>query len=469
MKRTVVTLLVVAILMGSHTYVVAQKYQRPKVQTPGTFRGDPAAQPDPQTIANLKWFELFKDPKLQELIHEALQNNYDLREAVARIDSARASYGITRADQFPTIVASGDISNQRLSRSGAFDLPSPAKRERSFGSVLLNLLTFEIDIWGRLRKATAAAKADLLATEEVRLAVITTLVSDVASAYFNLRELDFELDISRRTLASRQESLRIIKLRQERGISTMLEVRQGEELVYDATEVIPALEQSIQQTENFLSFLTGRNPGSIARGLSLTESQMPPSVPPGLPSDLIERRPDIRAAENSLIAANFRIGVAKAAYFPRISLTAFLGYESGQLTNLFNPNRSVWNLFGQVTQPIFTGGRLKNNVRLSRAERDFLLIDYQKTIQSAFREVSDSLIAYQKTQEVRAQRALLVETLRDRSRLSYLRYTGGVATLLDFLDADRELFEAERSLALARRDELLSVVQLYKALGGGWQ
>jgi multidrug efflux system outer membrane protein len=284
-----------------------------------------------------------------------------------------------------------------------------------------------------------------------------------------LRELDFELDISRRTLASRQESLRIIKLRQERGIATMLEVRQGEELVYDATEVIPALEQSIQQTENFLSYLTGRNPGSIARGLSLTEPQLPPAVPAGLPSDLIERRPDIRAAENSLIAANARIGVAKAAYFPRISLTAFLGFESGQLTNLFNSSRNVWTLAGQVTQPIFTGGRLKNNVRLSQAERDFLLIDYQKTIQSAFREVSDSLIAYRKTQEVRAQRALLVETLRDRSRLSYLRYTGGVATLLDFLDADRELFEAERSLALARRDELLSVVQLYKALGGGWQ
>jgi len=194
-----------------------------------------------------------------------------------------------------------------------------------------------------------------------------------------------------------------------------------------------------------------------------------PDVPAGLPSDLIERRPDIRAAENSLIAANARISVAKKAYFPRISLTAFLGFESGQLTELFSGSRSVWNVFGEITQPIFTGGRLKSNVRLTQAERDFLLIDYQKTIQSAFREVSDSLIAYQKTREVRTQRALLVETLRDRTRLSYLRYTGGVATLLDYLDADRELFEAERSLALARRDELLSVVQLYKALGGGWQ
>jgi multidrug efflux system outer membrane protein len=295
------------------------------------------------------------------------------------------------------------------------------------------------------------------------------LISDVATAYFGLRELDFELDISRRTLASRGESLRLITLRQQRGVATMLEVRQAEELVYDAGEVIPALEQGITQTENFLSYLTARNPGAIARGLSLTEQQVPPTVPPGLPSDLIERRPDIRSAENSLIAANARIEVAKKEYFPRISLTSFLGYESGQLTSLFSGSRNIWTLAGQVAQPIFTGGRIKSNIRLTQAERDFLVVDYQQTVQSAFREVSDSLIAYQKVKEVRTQRAFLVDTLRDRSRLSYLRYRGGVATLLDALDADRELFEAERSLALARRDELLSVVQLYKALGGGWQ
>jgi multidrug efflux system outer membrane protein len=196
---------------------------------------------------------------------------------------------------------------------------------------------------------------------------------------------------------------------------------------------------------------------------------MPPNVPAGLPSDLLERRPDIRAAENSLIAANARIEVARKAFFPRLSISAFLGFESGQITNLFKGSRSVWGVLPEVTQPIFTGGRLKSNVRLSQAQREFLLVDYQRTIQGAFREVSDALIAYQKIREVRAQRALLVETLRDRARLSYLRYTGGVATLLEALDADRELFDAERSLALARRDELLSVVQLYKALGGGWQ
>jgi multidrug efflux system outer membrane protein len=466
MKRCVIALLLLSL---THTYVAGQKSQSSAVQTPPTFRGDTAAQPDPQTIASLKWFELFKDEKLQELMREALAHNYDLLQAVARVDAARANYGITRSAQFPTIGASSDVINQRQSRSAAFDLPEPIKRDRSFGSVLLNLFTYEIDIWGRLRNASAAARADLLATEEARLAVITTLVSDVATAYFNLREFDFELDISRRTLASREESLRIIKLRQQRGVATMLEVRQAEELVYNATEVIPALEQSIEQTENFLSFLTGRNPAAIARGLSLTDQPMPPGVPAGLPSDLLERRPDIRAAENNLIAANARIAVAKKEFFPRISLSAFVGYESGQITSLFSSSRSIWSVFPQVSQPVFTGGRLKSNVRLTQADREFLLVDYQKTIQGAFREVSDSLIAYQKVKEVRTQRALLVETLRDRSRLSYLRYTGGVATLLDALDADRELFEAERSLAVARRDELVSVVRVYKALGGGWQ
>lgn len=466
MKRLLAALVLTCVVQAG---VPAQTTQKPPMQTPSVFRADPAPQPSAQSLADLKWFDVFKDQKLQDLIRDALSNNYDVREAIANIDAARANLGITRSEQFPTITASGDVVNQRSSRSSTFDLPAPAQRDRSFGSVLLNLLTFEIDIWGRLRKQTAAARADLLATEETQRFVITTIISDVATAYFSLREFDFELDISRRTLVSREESLRLIRLRQQRGVATMLEVRQAEELVYDAQEVIPALEQSIQQTENFLSFLTGRNPSAIDRGLSLTEHQLPPTVPAGLPSDLLERRPDIRAAESSLVAANFRIEVAKKEYFPRISLTSFLGYESGQLTSLFSGSRNVWTLAGSVTQPIFTGGRLKSNVRFTQAQRDFLLVDYQKTVQGAFRDVSDSLIAYQKVREVRVQRELLVETLRDRSRLSYLRYTGGVATLLDALDADRELFEAERSLALARRDELLSVVQLYRALGGGWQ
>ena len=466
MRRLVILFLIVAIC---NTFALGQKYQRPKVQTPVEFRSAPPGPPDPQTVADMKWFDVFKDKALQELIQAALAGNYDLREAVARIDEARANYGLTRSDQFPTFAASADLVTERRSRSGTVDIPEPINRNRTFGSVLLNLLNFELDIWGRLRKATAAAKADLLATEETRRAVITTLVGDVATAYFNLRELDFELDIAKRTLASREESLRIIRLRQSRGVATMLEVREAEELVYDASASIPVLEQSIEQTENFISFLTGKNPQTITRGIELTDHVFPPNVPPGLPSDLIERRPDIRAAEQSLIAAEARIGVAKAAYFPRISLTGFLGFESAQLSNLFKASRSVWAFVPQITQPIFTGGRLKSGVRFSQAERDLFLVNYERTVQNAFREVSDSLVAYRKVKEERSQRELLVDTLRDRSRLAYLRYNGGVANLLDALDADRNLFDAERSLAQTRRDELLSVVQLYKSLGGGWQ
>jgi multidrug efflux system outer membrane protein len=468
MKRLVVFFLIAGM---TQSFVLAQKYERPKLPTPVNLDREAQTPPptDSQTLANLKWFEVFKDEKLQELIQEALRNNYDLREATARIDEARALYGITRSDQFPTIDASAGGVYENRSRSGQFRIPEPIDRKRGFGSLLLNLLTFELDIWGRLRKATAAAKADLLSSEENRKAVVMTLVSDVATAYFNLRELDFELGIAKRTLASRQDSRRIIALRAERGVSNMLELRQAEELVYSAAEVIPQLEQSIAQQENFLSFLIGKNPQSIVRGQSLTEQQMPPSVPAGLPSDLIERRPDIRAAEQSLIAANARIGVAKAAYFPRITLTGFLGFETNSLSTLFNASRSVWGFAPELTQPIFNAGRLKSNVRFSQAERDLFLNNYARTIQRAFREVSDSLIAHRKVREIRDQRELLVRTLEHRVRLSYMRYNGGVATLLDALDADRELFNAELSLAQVRRDELLTVVQLYKSLGGGWQ
>jgi len=466
MKKSLLVLIMIISLLPNSA--LAQKYQRPRVETPVAYRGGPA-QPDAQSLADAKWFEVFKDEKLQELIREALNNNYDVRAATANINLARANLGITRSDQFPTFVGSADLVTQRLSRSGSFDLPEPVKRDRTFGSVLLNLLNFELDIWGRLRKATAAARADLLASEETRKAVMTTLVSDVSASYFNLRELDLELEVAHRTLVSRQESLRLITLRQQRGVSNMLEVRQAEELVYSATEVIPALQQSIEVQENFLSFLIGKNPNTIIRGQTLIDQQMPPTVPAGLPSDLLERRPDIRAAEQQLIAANARIGVAKAAYFPRISLTGFLGFESGQLSSLFSPSRSVWAFVPEVTQPIFTGGRLKSNVRFTQAQQEGLLVNYERVIQTAFREVSDALIAYRQVREVRMQRELLVKTLQDRVRLAYLRYNGGVSNLLEALDADRSLFEAELSLAQARRDELLTVVQLYKALGGGWQ
>lgn len=469
MKRALILILVAT--LSANLSLGQKKSQIPKVPTPPVYRGvvDPSAPPSPQTLADTKWFEIFRDQQLQELIREALNHNYDLREAVARVDLARANLGLTRSEQYPQVGASADIVTVGRSRDGEVHAPEPINKGHTFGSVLLNLFTFELDIWGRLRKQTRTARADLLASEEARRVVLQTIVSDVAGSYFILRELDFELEIAKRTLSSRQESLRIIKLRQERGVSNMLEVRQAEELVYNATETIPFLERSSEQQENFLSVLVGRNPGPITRGLSLTEQETPPSVPEGLPSELLVRRPDIRAAEQSLVAAGARIDVARKAYLPRISLSGFFGFESASLTNLFKSPQSVWGFVPQITQPIFTGGRIKSGVRFTQAQRDLFLVNYERTIQTAFREVSDSLIAYRKTREVRAQRQLLVATLQDRSRLSYMRYNGGVSNLLEALDADRELFEAELSLAQARRDELLTVVQLYKALGGGWQ
>ncbi|HET6647735.1 MAG TPA: efflux transporter outer membrane subunit [Pyrinomonadaceae bacterium] len=466
MKRLIGAFILVSLSAG--LTFGQKKSDRPQVQTPPIYRGTPPGPIDTHSIANTKWFDIFRDEKLRELIDEAIRYNYDLREAIAHVDEAAASVGITRSEQFPQFGASADLTTERRSRDGVVTIPEPLKRDRTFGSVLLNLFTFELDVWGRLRKQTAAARADLAATDELRKAVLTTIISDVATSYFNLRELDFELDVARRTLRSRQESLRIIRLRQGRGVSTMLEVRQAEELVYSASEVIPFLEQAIEQQENFISYLTGRNPEAIGRGQTLTEQMMPPTVPAGIPSELIERRPDIRAAEQQLIAANARIGVAKAAFFPRISLTGFLGFESAQLTNLFSGSRSVWGLLPQVAQPLFTGGRLKSTVRFTQAQRDVFVVNYQRTVQNAFREVSDSLIAHRKVKEVRTERQLLVTALQDRVRLAYLRYNGGVSNLLEALDADRSLFDAELSLAQARRDELLSVVQLYKALGGGW-
>jgi len=426
---------------------------------------------DPASLADLKWFEVFKDAKLQELERTALAQNYDLRDAAARVEAARASLGITRSDQFPNLDASANVSTIRVSRNGATPLPAALvpSQNRTFGGATLNLLSFELDIWGRLRRATEAARANLLGAEENRKAVMITLVSDVAGAYFSLRELDYELDISQRTLATRQESLDLIKNRQSGGVATLLDLRQGEQLVYTASETIPTLQQQIEQTENQISLLLGKNPGEITRGRSLTEQEMTPDVPAGLPSALLERRPDIRAAEQNLIAANAQIGVAKAAYFPQISLTGFLGGQGTQLSSLFSGPSGVWNFTPQVTQPIFTAGRLKSNVRLQEALRDSALVQYEKAIQTAFAEVSNALIAHQRVRESRVQQELLVAALQDRTRLAYVRYRGGVDTLLNALDADRDLFQSELTLSQIRLNELDSVVQLYKALGGGWQ
>jgi outer membrane protein, multidrug efflux system len=467
-KRLISGAVILSLLAGC---TVGPKYRKPVVQPPSTFRGagDAAATPDPNSLADLKWFEVFKDQQLQELVRTALVNNYDLGQAMERVQTARANLGITRSDQFPNVTASAEATTLRNPNSGQFALPSGANRDRTFGTVLLNLLSFEIDIWGRQRRATEAARAALLGAEETRKAVMTTVVGDVSAAYFNLLELDTELEIAQDTLATRKESLNLIRTRQQGGVATLLDVRQAEQLVYAAAQTVPDIERLTEQTENQINLLLGKDPGPVTRGRSLTEQEQPPDAPSGLPSSLLERRPDIRAAEATLMAATANIGVAKAAYFPQISLTGFMGGQSSQLANLFSGPGGAWNFGPQVSLPIFNAGRVKSGVKFTEAQQRLALTQYQQSIKTAFREVSDALVEYRKVKEIRSQQESLVTTLQDRSRLAYLRYQGGVDTQLNALDADRDLFAAELNLAQTRRNELLALVQLYKALGGGWQ
>ena len=465
-KKVSTAIVVVSLLAGS----VAGQKKNERPQIPNEFRGAGTTVAANQTsIGDLKWFEIFKDDELQKMVRTAMAQNYDLRLAVARINAARANLGLARSDQLPQFAAGADLTTSRNSSNGPSGAFGQGGKTRSFGSVFLSLLTFELDVWGRLRQQTKAARAELRASEEDRKTVQTIVVGDVAAGYFSLLELDSELNIARQTLVTRQESLRLISLKQQGGVATALDVRQAEELVYQASQTIPDAERQIAQTENQLSFILGNNPGSITRGRPLDEQQTLPTVPAGLPSSLLERRPDIRAAEENLVAQRALVSAAKRAFFPTISLTGLFGFESNQLSNLFTGPSKSWSFVPQITQPIFTGGRLKSDVKFAKAQQEFALVQYQQTIQNAFKEVSDALIQYQKVREIRTQQELLVATLRDRSRLAHLRYEGGVDTLLNALDSDRELFDAQLTLTQTKRNELLSLVQLYKALGGGWQ
>ncbi len=469
MKLRLTAVLIAAGLVAGCT--VGPNYQRPAVQIPQNFRApDPLPPPQATSLADLKWFEVFKDDKLQDLIRAALTANYDLRVAVARVEEARANLSVTRSNQFPQLGVSGDINFSRLSRDGQTPLPATflPDQNRTWGEGVLSLLSFEVDIWGRLRRATEASRANLLSAEENRKAVVVTLVSDVATGYLHLRELDYELEISKATLATRQNSLNLTQDRQTGGVATLLDLRQAEQLVDTAEETIPELQQQIGQTENQITLLLGQPPGGITRGQDFMKEELPPDIPAGLPSALLERRPDILAAEQNLVAANANIGVAKAEYFPRISLSGFLGGQSTQLSSLFAGPHAAWSFVPQVSQPIFAAGRLKSGVRLAQAQRDEALTQYERAIQTAFTDVSNALIAHQRVRESRLKQEALVRTLEDRTRLAYARYRGGVDTQLNALDADRDLFQAELSLAEIRLNELLSVVQLYKALGGGW-
>ena len=471
LRGEIISILGLATALWLSGCLLGPDYKRPSVEIPPQFRAamTPEALP---SIADLKWFEVFRDEHLQELIRVALVQNYDLRDAIARVDQARGNLGITRSNQFPNFNLGGDVTSRELSTNGEFSIPPGAtfvNRQRTFGEGFVSLLSFEVDIWGRLRRATESAQAQLLASDWNRKTVITTLISDVATAYFNLLELDMELVIARDTLGTRDESLRLLRIQLQGGVGTLLDVRQGEQLVNTAAEVIPDDERQIEQTENQISLLLGKNPGPVARSSLIAMERPPPEVPAGLTSVLLERRPEIQAAEQILIANNANIGVAKAAYFPQITLTGQYGYQSTALAGLIAGSRRAWAYVPQLTQPIFTAGRLGSQVELAEAQERSALAQYENAIQTGFRDVSNALIQYQKIREIRNQRESLVTALRDRKRLAYMRFFGGVDTMLNALNSDQDLFTAELNLAQARRDELLSLVQVYKALGGGWQ
>ncbi|HEY6971847.1 MAG TPA: efflux transporter outer membrane subunit [Candidatus Angelobacter sp.] len=463
MKKLIALPFVIAFVAGCS---VGPNYKRPQIDAPPTYSGltpEEAAKTNAASLADQKWWEVFHDDQLQALIKTALQQNYDVQIAAARILEAQARLGITRADQFPTITASVSSINQRSSQQKFIPAFETSVNRVSLG------LDWDLDFWGKFRRATEAARANLVASEWARREVITELIANLAGAYFRLRALDLQLDISRHTLASRQDSLGLINKLAEGGATSMLDVRQAEQLVFTAASQVPSLEQQIEQQENFISILLGNNPGPIARGKELTEQEHPPSVPAGLPSSLLERRPDVRQVEAQLAAASAQIGVARAAYFPDITLTSTAGYQSSALSNLFTGPAGLWNFGAALTQPIFTAGRLRSNVRLTEAQEQEAVLFYRQTIQGAFRSVSDALIAYRKTQEFRVQQQSLVESAKDATRLSQLRYRGGAASYLEVLTNDTNYFAAQLGLVQAQLDELLAYVQLYRSLGGGWE
>ena len=468
--------LVLLISSAAAGCAVGPHYQRPDANLPASYRtldnaadqGSPSSAGSEQSTATAEslgaeqWAKVFQDEKLQELIKTALEKNYDVRIAAAQILQAEAQVVITRSDQYPSVDAGLTANNTR----------SAASRFSAFNNSEIQLsgaASWEIDFWGKFRYATESKRAALLSTQYARQAVISTLVSDIATAYFQLRELDSELDISKRTLASRQDSLQLIRLLADRGLSSDVDVHQSEQLVYTASTTIPDLEQRIAQQENLISILTGNFPTAVPRGLQLTAEPMAATVPAGLPSDLLERRPDIREAEENLIALNAEIGSVRAAVFPQIALTANSGFQSAALGSLFSGPAGLWTFAGSLTQSVFHKGELQAGIKLVEAQRQEAELTYQKTVQQSFREVSDALIAYQKTQEFRVEQDKLAQAAEQAAQLSEIRYRGGVTNYLEVLTNETTVFTAERGLAQANLAQRLALVQLYKALGGGWQ
>ncbi len=462
MTRQIIVAILVAVSMAACN--VGPNYHRPVVQVPPTYRSlseSPQAKAQAGSYADLPWWQVFHDPELQKLIRTALEHNYDLQLATERIDSARAELGIARSNQLPQVQATGVFT-------GGKDYNFQAT---SNFLVLAADAAFQLDFFGRLRRATEAARAQLLATEQARQTVVLTLVSDVASDYFTLLQLDLQLKIAHETVKTQEDSVKLTELRLSHGVATRLDVLQARQVLDSANAQIPDLERQIGQEEDAISILLGDYPHAVSRGLPLVNQPLPPEVPPGLPSTLLERRPDIRETEQNLIAANADIGVAKADFFPRISLTGSGGGAFGRsdiFSSLMSSHTGTWSYGAQAAQPVFTGGALRSNLQLARSQYRTALIAYKQAIQQAFGDVSDALIGYQKYHEVRLSQEQSVRDLQEEVGVSLTRYRGGTTAYLEVLDGQRALFGAELTLAQARGNEYQALIRLYKVLGGGW-
>src|SRR5580704_8313777 len=478
--RTVATRVVETVVAGLLILMMAAcsvgpNYKRPATSTPQSFRGalapEIAAPAQAETsIGDQKWSTIFQDPILQRLVAQALENNLDLRVAAQRVLEAQSQVGITRSQQLPSVNGGASYS--------ALQIPSALAGRKSDGTPANSFFNgggfsasaaWNLDFWGLYRRQTEAARAELLASEWGQRATRVTLVQDVAEAYFALRSLDAQLEITKSTIKARQDSLQLTQSLEKYGAGSLADTRQAEELLHTAQANQPELRRQIAVEEDTISILLGHNPEDIDRGLSVADQPHPQQVPTGVPSRLLERRPDIQRAEATLIAANARIGVAKAQFFPQISLTSLGGSASSQLQSVFNGKNAYWYAAGSLSEPIFDGGRIRSNYHLSQAQEQEMLLEYRKAILNALKDVSDSLAAYKETRERREEQAALVVSAADAVRLARLRYSGGNTSYLEVLTTDTNLYDAQLQLAQSQQQEAASLVQLYAALGGGWQ
>ena len=476
LKRNYVTAaggLLVGALAGCS---VGPKYKRPNYQAPPAFRGadESAVANDAQnSVGDQQWSQVFREPELQALIRTALTNNYDIRIAAQRVQEQQAQVQITRSQQFPTVSVGGtglgaSFNSATFGSSTGSGSNAGISSPISVGSFNLSA-AWTPDFWGLYRKQTEAARAQLLAQTWAQRAVRLSLVQQVATAYIQLRALDHQLEVTKQTIKVREDSLKLTETLEQGGSAPLSDVRQAEQLLYTASSQLPQIEQQIQQQENALNLLLGANPGPVAHTDPNMLSPAPQDLPTGLPSQLLERRPDIQQAEQTLIAANAQIGVARAQFFPQLSISASGGVGGDSFTNIFTPDGKTIYGLGSLAQPLFAGGKLRGQLNQARAADQEMVLNYQKTITGAFRDVSNALVALNKQRAFREQQQKLVASAQDATRLARVRYQGGAAPYLEVLTTDSNLFAAQLNLIGAQQGEALTIVQLYSALGGGWQ